>query len=383
MTAKERVQGKIQKEAYKAWVKGKHWGMLNLGTGVGKSKIAVDAVAALLKKDEAANILLVVPTENLRDNNWKDEFEKWGQLEAYHKIEKYCYASIKKLEDMDLDLVIMDEVHNLSELNSQFFDKNKIDKLLGLTATAPNLNGTESDKIKVQIFNRFKIKSDYVYTIEDAKEAGIVSDYKLVVVTTNLDDTDKYIEAGNKANRFLQTETQKYAYLSKLIMSNMDIKAKTFKMLERLRLVANSISKEKVVNQLLTKHTGDRILVFGGSVAQIDKLLAPNVYHGMSGSRGQQALNDFKEGKIDVLGCVEGLNEGANIPNLDVGIIVQVNSNARKLIQRVGRLIRHRPNHTSIIYIILCMGTQDEKWLKKALEDFNPNDITYIHSRSL
>ena len=219
-----------------------------------------------------------------------------------------------------------------------------------------------------------------MYTIEEAKDDGILSDYKIVIVTTQLDDTNKYIEAGSKINRFFQTETQKYVYLSKLIMSNMNIKLKQFKRLERLRLIANSINKVKVVKKLLAKHTGDRILVFGGSVAQIDNLLAPNVYHGKT---NEDALTAFKEGKIDVLGCVEGLNEGANLPNLDIGIIVQVNSNARKLVQRIGRMVRYRQNHTSIIYIILCAGTQDEKWLNKVLEDFNTNDITYIHEKSL
>lgn len=380
MTTKEKVQDKVQRAAYKAWVAGGKWGMLNIATGVGKSKIAVGAIVNFLKKDPFATILIVVPTQNLRDNNWKDEFIKWGYKSALDSIDIFCYASIKNLKGLKTDLVILDEAHSLTEQNSQFFKDNTIRNLLALTATAPNPKGNEADKSKVDIFNKFKIKADFVYTIEEAKDDGIVSDYKIVIVTTQLDDTNKYIEAGSKTKRFFQTEALRYAYLSQLILSNMDIKLKQFKMLERFRLIANSINKVKVVKKLLAKHIGDRILVFGGSIAQINTLLAPNVYHGKT---NEDALTAFKEGKIDVLGCVEGLNEGANLPNLDIGIIVQVNSNARKLTQRIGRMCRHRPNHTSIIYIILCAGTQDEKWLNKVLEDFNTNDITYIHEKSL
>ena len=54
--------------------------------------------------------LIVVPTEKLRDNNWKDEFNKWNQTELYNNnVETMCYASINKVDSQVYDVVIFDE----------------------------------------------------------------------------------------------------------------------------------------------------------------------------------------------------------------------------------------------------------------------------------
>ena len=83
------------------------------------------------------------------------------------------------------------------------------------------------------------------------------------------------------------------------------------------------------------------------------------------------------EEKISKLSCVGALNEGMNIKNVDTGIIVQVNSNDLNLVQRLGRLIRKRPGHEAILYIICCKDTQDEVWLKESLKNFQPEKITF------
>ena len=72
------------------------------------------------------------------------------------------------------------------------------------------------------------------------------------------------------------------------------------------------------------------------------------------------------------------MNEGQNIPNLDNAVIVQLNSNELSTIQRIGRCIRYRPGHEATIYILSVVQTQDEKWVKKALENFDTNNIEYV-----
>jgi superfamily II DNA or RNA helicase len=83
------------------------------------------------------------------------------------------------------------------------------------------------------------------------------------------------------------------------------------------------------------------------------------------------------DNKINRLSCVNSLNEGQNIPLLDVGLVVQLNSNPRNLIQRIGRIVRIRDGHKAKIYILSCTGTQDEKWVEKAIEGLDRNNITY------
>lgn len=391
---KEEKQDLIQKAAREAWNDGGQWGLLAMATGTGKSKCAVDEVSELVREAELSHpvaicptIVLVVPTEKLRDNNWQSEFEKWGSLEEYHILDRYCYASINKVRNQIIDLVILDEGHSLTELNSQFFLNNSIKRVMVLSATPPDANAKEgADVEKVKLFKQFRIKTDFYYPLDQARKDGLVANYEIWVVQTTLDDKDKYIEAGPKAKRFYQTELERYKFLSKMIQKFAIMKNYIMvkvKSLERMRLIANSKEKLDVCKRLLEKCKGNRILVFGGSIDQIEKLLPGQVYHSKSGKPGHAYLAQFMAEEVDVCGTVAAANEGLNIPNLDIGLIAQISSDSRALTQRIGRCIRHREGHTSYIFIVIAVGTQDEKWLEAAFEGMDKSLIKYIHAKNI
>lgn len=397
---KEQKQDLIQQAARKAWNDNGQWGLLAMATGTGKSKCAVDEVRTLFADSRAETtvkqlqselkmpiVYLVVPTEKLRDNNWEAEFSKWSAHLEYRCITRYCYASINKVRGQVIDLVIFDEGHNITEHNSQFFEQNSIKRVLVLSATPPNEKTDRgTDARKVELFKQFRIKTDFYYPLDQARKDGLVADYELIIVRTQLDSTVKYIEAGPKAKRFYQTETERYAFLSKMIQKFAI--AKNFvmvkvKSLERMRLIANSIEKLEVCKLLLEKCKGNRILVFGGSIDQIEKLMPGQVYHSKSGKAGHEYLAKFMAEEVNECGTVAAANEGLNFPNLDIGLIAQISSDSRVMVQRIGRLIRHRPNHKSIIFIIVAASTKDEEWLAEAIKDMDKSIIKVINAKDL
>lgn len=386
---KTQKQDMVQKAARAAWHKGGWWGLLAMATGTGKTKCAVDEVVELFKEPnygKDAKVLLVVPTEKLRDDNWKDEFLKWGAANEYLKIRRSCYASITKFERQYFDLVILDEAHWTTEANSEFFTKNTVRKVMALSATPPDPKGNETDKNKVNLFKQLRLKTDFFYPLEQARKDGLATALRITVIEGTLDNTVKCIEAGTKAARFMQTEQQRYEFLSKTI-KNLMIAGKRdvvkFKSLERMRLIQNSLTKITIAEKLIAAcKPEERMIVFGGSIAQIDKLLPGRVFHSKAGKPGSVAFQDFKDGKLNMLGVVDAANEGHNIPDLDKALVAQLSSNARELIQRAGRL-RYRPNHTADLYIIVLTGTVDEDWFKKAIADFDPGIITYVHAKNL
>lgn len=388
---KEEKQDLIQKAALEAWYKGGSWGLLAMATGVGKSRVAINAIVDLYLNWSMVipnpKILLVVPTEKLRDNNWEEEFKKWGESTTYSGLQRSCYASINKYKDEVFDLVLLDEVHSLTEYNSQFFTSNSVRTLLALSATPPDAKAKEgTDVEKVKLFKQFRIKTDFYYPLDQARKDGLVANYEIWVVQTMLDAKDKYIEAGPKAKRFYQTELERYKFLSKMIQKFAIMKNYVMvkvKSLERMRLIANSKEKLDVCKRLLEKCKGNRILVFGGSIDQIEKLMPGQVYHSKSGKAGHTYLEQFMKEEVDVCGTVAAANEGLNIPNLDIGLIAQISSDSRALVQRIGRIIRWRPNHTSYIFIVLAVGTQDEKWLEAAFEGMDKSLIKYIHAKNI
>lgn len=375
----------VQKAARSKWSGAGQWGLLAMATGTGKSKCAVDEVAELYSQMGQAKprILLVVPTERLRDDNWREEFDKWGQGHRYRDLQRSCYASITKFELQYYDLIILDETHNLTPANSRFFEKNTIKRVLALTATPPDPKGNKTDKEKVDLFKQLRLKTDFYYPLEKALQDGLVSDFEIWVVETTLESVQKTIKGGTKANPFMQTEQERYNYLSKMIQRLAIAKSEAlkWKALERMRLIYNSVAKLDVAKRLIARiEDKERLIVFCGSIEQAESLLPGTTFHSkVSG----QALDDFKAKKIHRLAVVEALNEGHNVPDVDIGIIVQLNSNARDLVQRVGRLIRLREGHIAKIFIIIATGTQDEEWFKKAITEFPSSVIKYVHAKNI
>lgn len=85
-------------------LKGNNW-LLELPTGTGKSKVAIDKIKSLnLKKN--ASLLIVVP-RNVHKQNWADEIKKWWS-NCPLNITYTTYVSFPKYKG-DWDIVICDE----------------------------------------------------------------------------------------------------------------------------------------------------------------------------------------------------------------------------------------------------------------------------------
>jgi len=377
------IKTAVQKEAYADWVKwGNCWGLIAAATGAGKSKIAIDAAQDVVSAKKTAKILVCVPTEKLRDENWEDEFRKWGLIRLYNKnVERTCHVSMSKIVGQEFDLVIFDEAHNITESNSSFFRQNKIEKCIALSATPP------SDSTKKFLLGEANLKTVYTLSLDTAVKLRMVAPYEITVVETRLESTKKTVPGGSKDKPFLNTEKNHYEYLTKTINSLMFNSNRTaqqnaalkFKTINRMHFIYNLESKLEVAKQVIARLPQDeRTLIFCANIEQAEKL-SPHVFHSKS---SDEDLNRFKKGQIHELACVKSLNEGHNIPiKVDNAIIVQLNSNDRNLIQRIGRILRYKKGHVAKVIIILCIDTVDENWYIKATAGLDSSKITRIRFR--
>ena len=113
--------------------------------------------------------------------------------------------------------------------------------------------------------------------------------------------------------------------------------------LKRMRLLYNSINKTKFAKFLLESFIPkeERTIIFCGSIEQAEKICT-NTFHSKV---NDIAYNLFKQEKINSLSCVDAINEGDNISNLDNAIITKIKSKDLTLLQQIGRIIRFRPKH--------------------------------------
>jgi superfamily II DNA or RNA helicase len=148
-----------------------------------------------------------------------------------------------------------------------------------------------------------------------------------------------------------------------------------------MRFIYNLESKFIAAQYILNNHINkeDRTLIFCGSIEKAEKI-CKETFHSKS---GDTFYNAFKKDEIKKLSCVKAINEGHNFIGLDGGLILQLNSKEKDLIQRIGRLIRFRPGHEAHIWIIVCDETQDEVWSNTALANFDQSKIEHISYESL
>ena len=131
-------------------------------------------------------------------------------------------------------------------------------------------------------------------------------------------------------------------------------------------------TKVEYVKEILKK-IQHKTLVFANTKAQADELCKHSCHS--SNPKSDENLQLFKEGKIYRLSCIDQLSEGANIPELKVGIIMHSYSNERKATQKIGRFLRLSPEETAIIHILCFEDSVDLHWVKNALKSFNQSKI--------
>jgi superfamily II DNA or RNA helicase len=146
----------------------------------------------------------------------------------------------------------------------------------------------------------------------------------------------------------------------------------------RMKAIQSYRTKVVYAKRLLAKQT-EKTLVFTDFTTQADEI-CDHVYHSKE-SKSKENLELFRSGKISRLASVLQIAEGANIPNLKVGIIMHAYANEKKLSQKIGRFLRLNPDDKSVVHVLCYKDTVDLDWCKKALKDFDPKKVIKYNGR--
>lgn len=376
-------QAEIQAKALTEWICASRGGTLEMCTGSGKSKVGVDACVDAVELNPNARILIAVPTEKLRDLNWKDEFTKWGQKDLYDKhVVTECYQTIYKWSGEHFDLVVCDEIHNsLTDEYLKFYANNTYDHILGLSATIPVAKRPIISAIAPIVFT---------YSFEQGVEDGVVSPFEIIVVDHYLNSSAKVIEAGNAKKKWMQTEAERYAYLTRAVdvaRWGGNTNAIKFSQLNRMRFMYSLPSKVEPCKALCKRilDEGGRVVLFSNSKDIIDLVTTRGMHSGKTAKQNDLLYEGFNKKEFNIIGSAKKLKEGNNLVDVDSLVMLSYNSSDLDLVQRIGRVVRFVPGKIAKIYIFRTAGTQEEVWFRKMLEAVNLSKIkvSYISSNSL
>lgn len=368
------TKSKEQSNALNAWHKAKSKGSIIAGTGFGKSRCGVLAVAHALK--DGGRAIVLVPTVQLQ-KQFKEEFKKWGHTALLTRVEIVCYQTAHKLEEEHYDIVVCDEVHlGLSPVYRQFFYKNTFDKILCMTATLP-----EEDEYK-QLLKRLA-PTVYTITIDQCVQKGLVAPYDVYCIPVELTNIER--TAYQKANNlFVQCKYRLGGFdafneANRILRGGEGDKGAAAQFFNAIRqrkaVVQHAENKLRLALQIAEHHESDKILTFSGT-NEFTNLMAQALdgyaYHsGLGKKKREYALELFKESKDAVLCSTKALNQGFDVPDVGVGIIAGLESKALPMIQRVGRLIRFKEGKRGRVYILYVKDSQEEKWMNQATKSLH------------
>ena len=385
-----------QDEAVKKWIQNKGKATVVAATGVGKTRIAIKCIHKVREKYPNLSVLVLVPTELLK-NQWISELYSWDL--AFNTDVQVMMGASKRLATCDM--LIIDEAHRISsEILSNALQVIKYKLLLGLTATFERLDGRH------EILAKYAPVCDTI-TIQEAVVNGWVNQFKDYIVLLDVDDIDVYKQYnkefvkhfeyfnydfnlvmsmlgpnGFKNRAKYRDEICKDPSKSKEVYTEITYHATAFMraLQARKQFIANHSDKIRVAEKIIEARPNSKIITFSSNVKMAESFKSGYVYTGKEGKKkNRMTLEEFSLLPSGTLHSVKLAEEGMNLPDLSVGIMLGVNSSKTKAIQCLGRVIRLSEGKQAEFFTIVINNTVETEWLKKA----KGNDLIVIDENNL
>ena len=362
-----------QKAALKAWENNGKKGIIVLPTGAGKTRIALAAIASV-----SAPTLIVVPTLELMDQ-WERRLARFfnckiGRFGGGKKnlevltIATYdsAYIYAEKLGNKFM-LIVFDEVHHLpSPGYRQIAELNAAPYRLGLTATPEREDGLHVDLSL--------LVGSIVYRLRPRHLAGrYLADFDVVKIKVKLkeDEKEKYKTLMEKYRKYLESRgirLKSVKDFEKLVMkSGLDREAREALLAwrEARKIAFNASQKIEVLKEILAKHRGDRVIIFAENnkvVRMISlRFLIPEITYKTGSEERKAIMKKFRKGEINAVVTSRVLEEGVDVPEANVAIVLSGTGSRREFIQRLGRILRPKEGKRAILYELVTSGTTETR----------------------
>lgn len=374
--------------------------LLELATGMGKSKQAIDIINHLVEtkyQGKHTSMLLLV-AKTVHKQTWKDEFKKWGGINV-DALTIECYESLKKHEYESFDFVVMDECHHLySDKRLDLFSTLTYGHVIGLSATIPK---------KLKQYFQYEYAAEVVTcSIVDAIEDEVLPEPQIILYPLQLDNVrlTESIELNPKAkgktyygnynelwkyrkmkvhaiisctprqrvneyNSQILYEKNRYMRTRQDFLKNKWL----FDCGERIKYLANL--KNNIVLSILQRLEKERTITFCKTIEQADILGKYSIH---SKNKDSDIIyNNFNAKKINHIVSVNVLNEGANLVDCKYAVFANYSSSEICSAQRVGRSLRHK---SPVIILPYYEATREEEIVNTMIEDFKKESIHRIYS---
>ncbi len=369
-----------QHEALTAWLAGGSAGVVILPTGAGKTFVAAMAI-----HHTGLYSLVVVPTIDLLQQ-WRvalaaalslstDEIGIFGggskELQPITVI-TYDSAVLHPRELSRFGLLIFDECHHLPAPTYRFIAESAFTPLrLGLSATPERGDMAHLDLdalVGPEVYRR---------SPSELTENRYLAQYQeqRIPIALSPEDETRYTEQRRLYRSFLQRRRitirspedfqQKIIYTS---ARDSEARAAMLAWREARNIALNAPAKYTEIERLLQRHASDQVILFSEYNLVVDEIsrrfCLPSITYKTGAEERRTILERFRSGQYTKLVTGRVLNEGVDVPDCRVAIIVSGNSTKREYIQRLGRVLRPKIGE-AFLYELVTSGTTEEEMSKR------------------
>lgn len=348
-----------QKQAIQNWEKSFMRGCVILPTGAGKTAIGIKAIQKV-----NASTLVVVPTIDLMEQ-WANNISKYlsinnpnpqdipigklgGGENNLQAITTYDSAYLRASTiGNQFKLIIFDEVHHLPasgyrSIAEQFISPYR----LGLTATIeredelheliPYLTGGVVFRLGSQELSDQKHLAEYTI---DRIQVNLTPEEQKEYETNHTKFLTNLRQLGFKVPSMYN--------LKRLIMMSNKNKIAREAMLARNKaneIALNSIAKRDELQKILQQNKNIKTIIFTQNNKMVynlsNRFLIPHITYKTIKEERRDVLEGFKSGRYNAVVTSRVLDEGVDVPDAELGIIMSGTGSGRELIQRLGRILR-------------------------------------------
>jgi len=359
-----------QHAALASWQLSARRGIVALPTGAGKTRVGI---AAAVQCKVAT--LFLVPTRVLLEQ-WRTELEKFysGKIGCFgdgeHDLQPVTVTTFesayRRMPQIGhrFRLMVVDEAHHLgANLRYEALEMSVAEARLGLTATPAGEESGHGQAVN--------LLGPTVYQLCVGDLTGrYLAEFDRVCVSVDLTPNER-------AQYDAQMETFRLVYrqFCRLVprpqwqdfvryAGTTDAGRKALWAWRAARkLLAYTQAKAEMLKLILDRHHGARVLAFTAdnhtAYAVAGEHLVMPITCDIGRRERHDALDRFRRGELSTLVSAQVLNEGIDVPDADVAIVVGGALGEREHIQRIGRLLRPAPGKRAVVYELVTRATAE------------------------
>ncbi|AHY47055.1 DNA or RNA helicases of superfamily II [Rubrobacter radiotolerans] len=372
-----------QTEALAAWRRAGLRGVVVLPTGAGKTALALAAM-----ERTGRSTLIVVPTLALLKQWYSVLTDAFGVPVGllgggYHEVEPItvttydsAYIHAERYGDR-FALVVYDEVHHLpAPKNAVIPSMLLAPYALGLTATPERPDGGHE--------RLDELAGPVVYRKRPEDLAGeYLAPYELVRIPVELTAHERheyalaeavYRDFLEKHRLPMRSPEDWQRFIMVAATSHSGGREALLAARRRRDIQLNALRKGATLESLLRKHWDDRTIVFTKSVEEVyslsKRLLVPAITFETPAKERKEILDRFRDGRYRAVIASDVLNEGVDVPEAGVAVVLAGSASHREYVQRLGRILRPKEGKRAVLYELVTSETGEESTARRRREAF-------------